>query len=215
MHTLGGIGINNYIIVVFTVEPNMDRYSRKKRLQKILNNTIHYLSPMLPLANVHAVDFITNNLWEKFIPRRIRVESEETGIENVINNFWNDFPNELTKFARTADKYGIENYEFFSPIESLENALNIRDEETRTIVTEYMTNKKSYEVATMSIVVAKIAEFTEPAITIDVGCGKGYLSSILALRHNLKILAIDCKPINIDGAIKTSQRIEVGNSFFC
>lgn len=44
---------------------------------------------------------------------------------------------------------------------------------------------------------------------IDAGDGKGYLSTRLSLEHNLKVLGVDCNPVNTKGAIARSEKLEV------
>lgn len=44
---------------------------------------------------------------------------------------------------------------------------------------------------------------------IDAGSGKGYLSTSLSLEHQIKVLGVDCNPININGALARSEILEV------
>lgn len=44
---------------------------------------------------------------------------------------------------------------------------------------------------------------------IDAGDGKGYLSTRLSLEHNIKVLGVDCNPVNTRGALLRSEKLEV------
>lgn len=44
---------------------------------------------------------------------------------------------------------------------------------------------------------------------VDAGDGKGYLSSRLALEHNLKVLGIDASATNTNGAQKRVSKLQV------
>lgn len=47
---------------------------------------------------------------------------------------------------------------------------------------------------------------------IDAGDGKGYLSTRLSLEHKIKVLGVDCNPINVNGALVRSERLEVSKN---
>lgn len=44
---------------------------------------------------------------------------------------------------------------------------------------------------------------------IDAGDGKGYLSTRLSLEYNIKVLGVDCNPVNTRGAVLRSEKLEV------
>lgn len=77
-----------------------------------------------------------------------------------------------------------------------------------------MTAKKLHEVEAMSEIVSRIAAATNASHVIDIGSGKGYLSSVLVLQHHFKVLGIDCNHVNTHGAadrtVKFEVRIHVG-----
>lgn len=49
----------------------------------------------------------------------------------------------------------------------------------------------------------------KPLNVIDAGDGKGYLSTRLSLEHKIKVLGVDYNPINVNGALVRSERLEV------
>lgn len=190
-------------------------------LRGSLTNITQYLKPLLPLANAHTVDFIVEHLWTTKIPSEIRREAECIGIPEVIDQLWSLLENEtvlcsasskLFDFVKEANEFVIEKLNDVYSVNDLMNILldsssaNLKE---LVEVTEYMSVKKLHEVHIMSHVVACLAEASKSSVVVDIGSGKGYLPSVLALNHNLRILGIDDKPINIDGAKRTTQMLEV------
>jgi 2-polyprenyl-3-methyl-5-hydroxy-6-metoxy-1,4-benzoquinol methylase len=80
-------------------------------------------------------------------------------------------------------------------------------------IEQFMTQKKIHEVEVMSQMVAALACISHASHVVDVGGGKGYLSSILALHHGLKVLGVDSSQVNTHGAAKRTQKLEVCNRF--
>lgn len=69
-----------------------------------------------------------------------------------------------------------------------------------------------YQVYVTADVIANMCAPTNhraPLSVIDAGDGKGYLSTRLALEHKLKVLGVDCNPINVNGALLRLERLEV------
>nr|XP_061815858.1 probable methyltransferase-like protein 25 [Nerophis lumbriciformis] len=82
---------------------------------------------------------------------------------------------------------------------------------------EFMNTKKSHEVQSMSEVVdclAKCCGVKQESIiskckpVIDVGSGKGYLSSFLSLQHGLRVFGIDSSSINTHGAQERNRKLK-------
>lgn len=48
---------------------------------------------------------------------------------------------------------------------------------------------------------------------IDAGDGKGYLSTRLSLEYDMKVLGVDCNPVNTRGAQLRSEKLEVRNIY--
>uniref|UniRef100_A0A672HGN0 Methyltransferase like 25 n=1 Tax=Salarias fasciatus TaxID=181472 RepID=A0A672HGN0_SALFA len=73
---------------------------------------------------------------------------------------------------------------------------------------EFMNSKKSHEVQSMSEVVARLAQFCGVRQVIDVGSGKGYLSSFLSLQHSLQVYGIDSSSTNTLGAQERNRKLK-------
>lgn len=73
---------------------------------------------------------------------------------------------------------------------------------------EFMNSKKSHEVQSMSEVVACLAQHCGVKQVIDVGSGKGYLSSSLSLRYGLQVYGIDSSSTNTHGAQERNRKLK-------
>ncbi|TWW64698.1 Methyltransferase-like protein 25, partial [Takifugu flavidus] len=73
---------------------------------------------------------------------------------------------------------------------------------------EFMNSKKSHEVQSMSEVVAGLAQRCGVKQVIDVGSGKGYLSSFLSLQYGLRVYGIDSSTTNTHGAQERNRKLK-------
>lgn len=73
---------------------------------------------------------------------------------------------------------------------------------------EFMNSKKSHEVQSMSAVVAGLAQRCGVKQVIDVGSGKGYLSSFLSLQYGLQVYGIDSSTTNTHGAQERNRKLK-------
>lgn len=71
-----------------------------------------------------------------------------------------------------------------------------------------MTPKKSHEVQSMSEVVACLAQHCGVKQVIDLGSGKGYLSSFLSLQYGLRVYGIDSSSTNTHGAQERNRKLK-------
>lgn len=170
-----------------------------------LETILEYLTPLLPLANSHTVDFIVGDAWTKLVPENIQTEVQKRGVDYTLDELSIGGNCHLSEFVRVADTYIIDKCSSFRDLDSL----NFVDLVEPVKITEFMSNKKLHEVKCMSKVVANVANFCDTDFIVDVGSGKGYLTSILALHHRFRVLGLDCRETNIDGAVRTTTKLEV------
>jgi 2-polyprenyl-3-methyl-5-hydroxy-6-metoxy-1,4-benzoquinol methylase len=197
-----------------------------------LEEITKYLKPLLPLANCHMVNFITNGMWEIYVPNAIKKEVSSVKLE-VFNRIFLHHAKGIFLDEMKGDLESIPNFVNF-----LDNARNmcLRGIAAQGIVVQlsdlqaklatwgyeyqeslhieqFMTLKKIHEVEIMSQLVAALATVSNASHVVDVGGGKGYLSSILALHHGLRVLGVDSSQVNTHGAAKRTQKLEVCNTF--
>ncbi|CAJ0960060.1 unnamed protein product [Ranitomeya imitator] len=73
---------------------------------------------------------------------------------------------------------------------------------------QFMNDKKSHEVVIMSQLVEALAKVCGVKQVIDLGAGKGYLSSYLSMRYDLKVYGIDSSHTNTDGANERNRKLK-------
>ncbi|NXW09972.1 MET25 protein, partial [Fregetta grallaria] len=112
-------------------------------------------------------------------------------------------------FALAAKYYSLSNLGVCTPLEDVLEALRGDNQGTTGIKTdEFMNNKKSHEVQVMSELVDNIANYCGIKQVIDVGSGKGYLSSFLSMQYNLKVYGIDSSNTNTNGAHERNRKLK-------
>lgn len=172
-------------------------------LEKILK----YLEPLLPFANAHMVDFFTKNLYEKYIPSEIRLEIDKITVNNILEVFWNENSDckELNTFITDCRNYTLpKTPEVCFDLGKLELKLknlgcpDLSGLQMRT----FMSFKKSHEVEIMSKIASAVHKIANTSHIVDIGDGKGYLSSALTMHSKIKVLGIDASPVNTVGAAK-------------
>ncbi|NXE77990.1 MET25 protein, partial [Cochlearius cochlearius] len=112
-------------------------------------------------------------------------------------------------FALAAKYYSLANLGVCTPLEDLLEALRGDNQGTTDVKTdEFMNNKKSHEVQVMSELVDNIANYCGIKQVIDIGSGKGYLSSFLSMQYNLKVYGIDSSNTNTNGAHERNRKLK-------
>lgn len=187
-----------------------------EQLRLKIEEVLIYLKPYLPIANSHVVNFITNNFWETLIPNDIREEVDLKGTEFVFSNFWSDnpIPDHLTQFVASAKCNNLTSYpsSCYMKLDDVYNVLQswgYQSMHKSFHLKEFMAAKKMHEVEVMAKLVADFAKYCDADIIVDIGGGKGYLSSLLALAYKFNVLGIDSQSINSEGARNRTIKFEV------
>lgn len=58
------------------------------KIRHRLDSITRYLTPLLPVANCHMVDFLTENHWETLIPTSLRETLETRELNDSVERFW-------------------------------------------------------------------------------------------------------------------------------
>ncbi|NXE50512.1 MET25 protein, partial [Casuarius casuarius] len=116
---------------------------------------------------------------------------------------------DVHSFALAAKYYSLSNLGLCTPLEEILEALRGESPERNDIKTdEFMNNKKSHEVQVMSELIDSIANYCGIKQVIDIGSGKGYLSSFLSMHYNLKVYGIDSSNTNTHGAHERNKKLK-------
>ncbi|XP_068026634.1 probable methyltransferase-like protein 25 isoform X3 [Melanerpes formicivorus] len=144
-----------------------------------LRRVARFLERALPLCRAHTVEFYTRGLWDQLVAPR---------------------PADVLEALRAAGPLASRR-----PLaEASGGAAALWGIKTD----EFMNNKKSHEVQVMSELVDNIASYCGIKQVIDIGSGKGYLSSFLSMQYNLKVYGIDSSNTNTNGAHERNRKLK-------
>ncbi|KAI4803257.1 hypothetical protein KUCAC02_006808 [Chaenocephalus aceratus] len=203
-------------------------------IQRRIDEVKQFLSITLNIANAHTVEFYTQDAWNRFtaVPpqevlstfsscndgsdqqrepqHRAKDQSKTTfGFCNETDRLVDACELLLAARAHSLPGLGV----CMSRDELLQALRESRAESRAPAVAmgaemetdEFMNSKKSHEVQSMSEVVACLAQHCG---VIDVGSGKGYLSSFLSLQYGLHVYAIDSSSSNTHGAQERNRKLK-------
>uniref|UniRef100_A0A3Q4MDT2 Methyltransferase like 25 n=1 Tax=Neolamprologus brichardi TaxID=32507 RepID=A0A3Q4MDT2_NEOBR len=176
-----------------------------------------FLSITLNIANAHTVEFYTHDVWKRFVavsPEDVllAVAPTKQESEGTTFGFCNDTKRlvDTQELVQAAEEHSLPGLGLCM---SRENLLqDLRDMRSESVAAfepdEFMTSKKSHEVQSMSEVVACLAQHCGVNQVIDVGSGKGYLSSFLSLQYALRVYGIDSSSTNTHGAQERNRKLK-------
>ncbi|XP_068629351.1 probable methyltransferase-like protein 25 [Battus philenor] len=176
--------------------------TRISRIHQHLDRILKYLNPLMPLANCHMVEFLTENHWDRLLPYNLRNVLDKWDLDYGIDKFWtyaserNKNDNcELGKWIHMARSlYLTVNNDYCLSTEELQKHIHcwggIVPPEIK--VKEFMTSKKSYEVQRMSRLVAALHNASGSTHCLEAGGGRGHLLVALTLGYNIPSLTLDC-----------------------
>ncbi|KAM9072120.1 putative methyltransferase-like protein 25 isoform 2-T4 [Megaptera novaeangliae] len=207
-------------------------------LRAKLQGLLRFLTEALSISSAHTVDFYTESVWEQVVDLppetvlaalRSAAEAEAEAqpaearlqVEAESGSDITDFPKifcetsqklvSVEAFALTAKYYSVQNLGICTPFEQLLVALR-GNQKQRTDENvkpdEFMNLKKSHEVQAMSELISSIADYCGIKQIIDLGSGKGYLSSFLSLKYGLKVYGIDSSNTNTHGAEERNRKLK-------
>ncbi|XP_010370848.2 methyltransferase-like protein 25 [Rhinopithecus roxellana] len=206
-------------------------------LRAKLQGLLQFLRDALSISNAHTVDFYTESVWGELVDltpetvlaalrksaseaearppetRRLVEAEGEAGVTDFPKIFCETSQKlvSVEAFALAAKYYSVQNLGICTPFEQLLVALrgnqNQRIGETQKAV-EFMNMKKSHEVQAMSELISSIADYYGIKQVIDLGSGKGYLSSFLSLKYGFKVYGIDSSNTNTHGAEERNRKLK-------
>lgn len=183
-------------------------------VQSHIEKILTFLEPLLPLANCHMVDYFTKNIFKTYVSPDISNEIKSMSYNQVTQNIFDSNYTELPfleKYFKSCKSYSLdENKEVCLTLKQLYDKLEsfgCKDINGLKL-NIFMSQKKSHEVEVLSSIVAALKEIGGSTHVIDVGDGKGYLSSMLALHHKIPVLGIDASLNNSKSAVVRVKKLE-------
>ncbi|XP_052021154.1 probable methyltransferase-like protein 25 isoform X2 [Apodemus sylvaticus] len=200
-----------------------------------LQDLLGFLRGALAISSAHTVDFYTKSVWQELVdlpPESVLAALRKSATaaeprealpleEAEAGSGFTDLPKmfcetsqkllSVEAFALTTKHYSVQNLGLCTPFEQLLTALRVTkkqriDENVKAI--EFMNTKKSHEVQAMSELICSVADYCGLKQIIDVGSGKGYLSSFLSLKYGLNVYGIDSSNTNTDGAKERNRKLK-------
>ncbi|KAK7074237.1 Methyltransferase-like protein 25 [Halocaridina rubra] len=170
------------------------------------------------------VDFITENHWENFLPEQLQRDllsvpkDKLHHIPNASLTFdskdstsrsseWNLQTTDLNLFLSAVRCHSLPSLGVLTPVSEILEAYGAEDVATFPIK-GIMSEKKSHEVEIFSRVISRLAKGCDVDWIIDLGSGKGYLSTSLALQHGLNVIGIDSCPTNTSSASLRKSKLQ-------
>ncbi|KAM4676647.1 putative methyltransferase-like protein 25 isoform 2-T3 [Discoglossus pictus] len=199
--------------------------ANSEKIKETIGSLLQFLERSLHISKTHTVDFYTQDIWNKLVAvspdeaqsvfSRAQGTSycERRGIPDM-SDIFSDTTQQLMNlelFVEAAKCHSLMNMGVCTPVEELLQALDAQDVARPDIelkTDQFMNDKKSHEVLIMSQLIAGIAKACGVKQVIDLGAGKGYLSSYLSMRYGLKVYGIDSSHTNTDGANKRNRKLK-------
>lgn len=132
--------------------------SMNTRILKIrhhIDSLTKYLAPLLPIANCHMVEFLTQNHWDGLLPDSLRDTLNGLQLNEALEQFWTAASDKeadnsiLSNWIHTARSHCVSvNNDYCLSAEQLRERIRSWGGEIKPEirVKEFMTSKKSYEV---------------------------------------------------------------------
>ncbi|XP_007901972.2 methyltransferase-like protein 25 isoform X1 [Callorhinchus milii] len=185
--------------------------SKIKRLQE-------FLAIYLKIANVHTIDFYTEDIWNEYVAlspeavlARYRCQDVGSKAEIASASVWDDCQKlaDVTAYIRETQAHSLPYLGVCTTLDELLQELwGNKQRGTFLKTSQFMNTKKSHEVQVMSEVVACLAKHCNVQQVIDLGSGKGYLSSYLSMQYGLNVYGIDASSINTNGANERNRKLK-------
>lgn len=177
-----------------------------------------FLDFYLKIANAHTVDFYTKDVWNELVAvtpetviSGILYPQAENTMEGKGGSVWDQSQklNNVAAYMGITRDHSLPNLGVCTPLDDLQQELwGDKQKEMFLKTSTFMNTKKSHEVEVMSEIVACFAKYCNIQQVIDVGSGKGYLSSYLSMQYGLSVYGIDSSTTNTIGANERNRKLE-------
>uniref|UniRef100_A0A3P9N2F2 Methyltransferase like 25 n=1 Tax=Poecilia reticulata TaxID=8081 RepID=A0A3P9N2F2_POERE len=189
----------------------------KRRIDEVKR----FLSVTLAIANAHTVEFYTHDVWKRFIavtPQEV-LAAVSSGSDHEGEPEHKEKEHSKTTFGFCIHSNRLVDIHVLLVAAKAQSLPGLgvcvsRDELLQSLrgnklePDEFMNSKKSHEVQCMSKAVACLAQHCGVKQVIDVGSGKGYLSSFLSLQYGLQVFGIDSSSTNTHGAQERNRKLK-------
>ncbi|EZA51381.1 hypothetical protein DMN91_006791 [Ooceraea biroi] len=172
---------------------------------------LDFINTYQELIDCHLVDFIIDELWDKCLPEKLKLELESIDMSDDI---WteDDAGPELSSLVQLTRSLSLESCPAVVRTDDLPKLLPryFGEEQSNKFLcpkSELMNSKKSYEIEALGRILAEMALSTR-SLVIDAGAGKAYLSTYLSEHFDIPVLAVDSSQVCHKGAIDRQEKIQ-------
>ena len=204
-----------------------------QNLQTALCGISKFIEKYSALGDAHMVDYFVHDHWNNILSHELRehlfslsieelhslprlLDVSNTEMEQVLRSLLSatsSFPLGLPLFLREIKDCLKPFSNFLTNISEVREIVKVNTENTMSTHTnlsveskEYMCAEKSHDVSKMSPLVHLLCQHCLTDSVVDVGSGKGYLSTFLTLRYNLTVTGIEANESNSIGADVRAQK---------
>lgn len=197
-------------------------------LRRKIDEMVLFLNEMSPLSNAHMVDFIVDEHW-KLLDRYLQkdlLNLPDDEMDLIISDTFltldrrKKFPH-LYDFISRANKFTIKQLDVCKNINDISSEFKnsqINFVNNLKNINWSISEKKQHEVQKMAFLISSLTKSLPIDLVIDIGSGKGYLSTYIALFLHLNVLGIEacekkCKSANIRNTKLTNMLTNKINTY--
>ncbi|GCC22465.1 hypothetical protein chiPu_0000853, partial [Chiloscyllium punctatum] len=188
-------------------------------VQSKIKSLAEFLDVYLKIANVHTVDFYTNDVWNQFvalppeavISQLLCPQGDRTAPEKIDASVWDESEKlrDVAAYKRVTQDHSLPNLGVCTSLNDLlQEMWGNKQKDVFLKPSTFMSSKKSHEVELMSEVIVSFAKYCSIQQVIDIGSGKGYLSSYLSMQYGLNVYGIDSSSTNTSGANERNRKLK-------
>ncbi|XP_072407728.1 probable methyltransferase-like protein 25 isoform X2 [Chiloscyllium punctatum] len=216
-------------------------------VQSKIKSLAEFLDVYLKIANVHTVDFYTNDVWNQFvalppeavISQLLCPQGDRTAPEKIDASVWDESEKlrDVAAYKRVTQDHSLPNLGVCTSLNDLLQEMWGNKQKGSSLECQhdlagfgyswmgiilieatgpdvflkpstFMSSKKSHEVELMSEVIVSFAKYCSIQQVIDIGSGKGYLSSYLSMQYGLNVYGIDSSSTNTSGANERNRKLK-------
>ncbi|XP_020382547.2 methyltransferase-like protein 25 isoform X1 [Rhincodon typus] len=178
-----------------------------------------FLDVYLKIANVHTVDFYTKDVWNQFVAlppetviSQLLCQQGETPVQEKMGvSVWDESQKlkDVAAYKRVTQDHSLPNLGVCTALDDLiQEMWGNKQKDVFLKPSTFMSSKKSHEVELMSEVIVSFAKYCSIQQVIDIGSGKGYLSSYLSMQYGLNVYGIDSSSTNTSGANERNRKLK-------
>ncbi|MEI8027775.1 MAG: methyltransferase, partial [Pseudomonadota bacterium] len=155
------------------------------------------------LSDFFAIDFLTTDWYEKYFPpewkRQIPFTIEDLCSAVKDGTIKDNWPDSLKSYVSRVHALGLDR--------NVKADYSLHENKLEKDIMIGMNVKKVKETAQLSKLIHDICSNNNITHILDLGCGQGYLSTVLAFQFKYSVIGWDADPHQTSGATQRAKRI--------